>query len=180
MRNTRKSASSRSSTGPGKQSTLPFTHKVTKTVPKPVKDSVISSNLTKPVQPEEAKPTKSEDEVEAAPVEAAPVVATPEPEPELEPELEPEEAEPIPAKSEAEVKAEKIGNAAIERYWRNVQSQRMAKQVHQEGLTTGERLLRYFDVSSQYGVCVFSILAAFPEICSWLILTGSPSPVSRE
>lgn len=176
MRNTRKSASSRSSTGPGKQSTLPFTHKVTKTVPKPVKDSVISSNLTKPVQPEEAKPTKSEDEVEAAPVEAAPVVATPEPEPELEP----EEAEPIPAKSEAEVKAEKIGNAAIERYWRNVQSQRMAKQVHQEGLTTGERLLRYFDVSSQYGVCVFSILAAFPEICSWLILTGSPSPVSRE
>ncbi|KAK1772282.1 putative dna polymerase [Phialemonium atrogriseum] len=154
MPSTRKSTGGRQATGPGKQSTLSFSHRVTKTVPKSAKDSVIPPSIAKPAQPEKAKPTEPEDEADDVQVEP-----TPEPEPELELELEPEldedqESEIVPEKSEAELAAEKVSNAAIERYWRKLESQRMAKQVHQEGLSTGERVLRYFDVSSQYGPCM--------------------------
>lgn len=164
MPSTRKSTGGRQATGPGKQSTLSFSHRVTKTVPKSAKDSVVSPSIAKPAQPEEAKPAELEDEADDVQVE-------PTPEPELEPELdEDQESEIVPEKSEAELAAEKVSNAAIERYWRKLESQRMAKQVHQEGLSTGERVLRYFDVSSQYGVRTKSFL---------LSLVPSPSRTSQ-
>lgn len=126
--------STRHSGGAGKQSTLSFNHRVTKAVPKSVKD-VKPSTLSKEYipAPEPEKP-QTEDIVVPTPTVA-------------EPEVE---------KSEAELKAEKISNAAVERYWGKIEESRTAKAVHKkhtEGLTTGEKVLRYFDVSSQYGVC---------------------------
>lgn len=55
-------------------------------------------------------------------------------------------------KPEAEIRAEKVTDAQIKRYWRGVEAARIAKRVHQEGLSVGEKVLRYFDISSQYGV----------------------------
>lgn len=51
-----------------------------------------------------------------------------------------------------EVKAERITDAQIKRYWRDVEDARIAKRVHQEDLSLAEKVLRYFDISSQYGV----------------------------
>jgi DNA polymerase delta subunit 4 len=58
-------------------------------------------------------------------------------------------------KTEVERKAERVSDAAVERYWGGIEKSRSARAVHKkhvEGLTTGEKVLRYFDVSSQYGV----------------------------
>ncbi|KAK3387802.1 DNA polymerase delta, subunit 4-domain-containing protein [Podospora didyma] len=149
MPTTRKS--SRLSSGPLKgQSTLSFNHRVTKSVPKSAKDLLVkptaSSSLSKGVHPDpaaEATSPKTED------------VSTVEPTPE------PESPAAIEAvvveKTEAERKAEKISDAAIEQYWKKIDGARRAKAVHRKhtaDLTTGEKVLRYFDVSSQYGPCV--------------------------
>lgn len=44
--------------------------------------------------------------------------------------------------------------AHINKYWKSIEMERMAPRVHQEGLSTHEKILRYFDVSSQYGPCI--------------------------
>ncbi len=130
--------SSRLSGGSTKQSTLSFNHRVTKNVPKSVKESIISSDISgEPPLKAETAAAESQDTLDVA----------------EEPKTSPE---PIlaaaPEKSPAELKAEKTSIAAVERYWQKVEAERLAKRVHQEGLTTGEKVLRYFDVSSQYGV----------------------------
>ena len=51
----------------------------------------------------------------------------------------------------AETRALEITEAQIRKYWAAVEKE--SKRVHQEGLGVGEQVLRYFDVSSQYGVC---------------------------
>ncbi|KAK4228899.1 DNA polymerase delta subunit 4 [Podospora fimiseda] len=59
--------------------------------------------------------------------------------------------------SEEEQQAKKITEAAIKKYWKGIEDSRGAKEVHRkhgEGLEVGEKVLRYFDVSSQYGPCV--------------------------
>lgn len=55
-------------------------------------------------------------------------------------------------KPEAEVRAQKITDAQVRKYWKGVEEVRLAKRVHQEELALGEKVLRYFDISSQYGV----------------------------
>lgn len=126
----------------GKQSKLSFNNRVTKPVQKSVKDSVASSPLKKELIREKVEKDEAEDikpdeqlqeesEEQIANVEVANVEVT---------------------KSDAEIKAAKISDAAIKRYWRKVEAERMAKRVHQEDLTTNEKVLRYFDVSSHYGV----------------------------
>ena len=135
MPTTRKS-SRLSSGAPGtKQSTLSFNHRVTKpTVTKSAKDNLVKPPSTKEI------PSKDESPVESRPTS---------PETSVLPE---EEAE----KSEAEIRAAQISDAAIKRYWGTIEGGRMAKGVHKkhgEGLTVGEKVLRYFDVSSHYGVC---------------------------
>ncbi|CAK7243907.1 MAG: hypothetical protein STHCBS139747_005437 [Sporothrix thermara] len=57
-------------------------------------------------------------------------------------------------RSEAEVKADAITDTQIRQYWRAIESQSIARRVHQEDLDLGEKVLRHFDVSSQYGPCV--------------------------
>ncbi|KAK3320608.1 DNA polymerase delta, subunit 4-domain-containing protein [Cercophora scortea] len=148
MPTTRKS--SRLSSSP-KQSTLSFNHRVTKAAPKSAKDSLAkaSSSLSKEYHPEpEAEPEqqlpKTEDISQPASPEEVFVA-------------EPEEAVVVVEKSEIERKAEKVSDKAIERYWSKIETARSARAVHRkhaEGLSTGEKVLRYFDVSSQYGPCI--------------------------
>ncbi|KAK3683425.1 DNA polymerase delta, subunit 4-domain-containing protein [Podospora appendiculata] len=133
-----------SSAGP-KQSTLSFNHRVTKAAPKSAKDSLAkASSLSKEYRPEtetETEQPKTEDISEPA----SPQEVVTEPTPE------------VVEKSEIECKAEKVSDAAIERYWSKIEAARSARAVHRkhaEGLSTGEKVLRYFDVSSQYGPCI--------------------------
>ncbi|EOO00459.1 putative dna polymerase delta protein [Phaeoacremonium minimum UCRPA7] len=145
MPTTRKASGGRGATASGKQSTLSFNHRVTKSVPKSAKDAVITSAVTKKEPaPEKSKLSQS--------ITAEDVVETPDVD---EPaEVEEDEAPAVPEKSEAEVKALKITDAQVKRYWNNLEAQRKAKRVHQEDLTVSEKVLRYFDVSSQYGPCI--------------------------
>ncbi|KAI0006705.1 DNA polymerase delta, subunit 4-domain-containing protein [Xylariaceae sp. FL0662B] len=141
--------------GRGKQATLSFNHRVTKSVPKSTKDLVASkptrqSPLAKHVStPDE--PVKEGEEKKEEEEEAVEDVEVEEPEPEPELELEPE---PVPEKSEAELRAEKITDRQIDQYWRQLERERIAKRVHQEDLSVAEKVLRYWDVSSQYGPCI--------------------------
>lgn len=128
--------------GPTKgQSTISFHHKVTKaTTPQDAKKAVLSAPAVAKVE---------------APVEERSVEEEIVAEPESASEDEEEEAdvvEPVPQKSEAEAKAEKLSDAQINKYWKSVESERIAPRVHQKDLSTSEKVLRYFDVSSQYGV----------------------------
>ena len=56
-------------------------------------------------------------------------------------------------RSAEEQKAEKVTDAQIKRYWRDREVERRAPRVHQEGLAVEEKILRLFDMSSQFGVC---------------------------
>lgn len=55
-------------------------------------------------------------------------------------------------KSAAELRAAKISDRQITSYWNKQERDRKSKRVHQEDLTLSEKVLRYFDVSNQYGV----------------------------
>ncbi|RAO69496.1 uncharacterized protein BHQ10_005508 [Talaromyces amestolkiae] len=51
-------------------------------------------------------------------------------------------------------KALKISEVQIRRYWSEEEKSRKAPRVHQNGLDTDEKILRHFDLSSQYGPCI--------------------------
>lgn len=71
------------------------------------------------------------------------------------------------SKSEEVQKAEKVTDAQIRKYWREREGERVTKRVHQEELGVEEKILRLFDMSSQFGVC--SPLAfPFPSSPDWL------------
>lgn len=55
-------------------------------------------------------------------------------------------------KSEAEEKGGKVSDAQVKRYWKGKEDERIAPRVHQRGLNVNEKILRHFDLSSQYGV----------------------------
>ncbi|KAF7558789.1 hypothetical protein G7046_g5369 [Stylonectria norvegica] len=127
----------------GQSTLVSFSNKVTKNAPKDIKKSILAPSVAKvEVAPEAAELPKAEE----AAVE----------EPELEEPEEEEEAEveAPPKKSEAELRAEKITDAQVRKYWQAVESLRIAPRVHQQDLTLSEKVLRYFDVSSQYGPCI--------------------------
>ncbi|KAI9828090.1 MAG: hypothetical protein M1832_003617 [Thelocarpon impressellum] len=50
--------------------------------------------------------------------------------------------------------AEGISESRLKAYWRAREAERKAGRVHQEGLGVHEKILRHFDLSSQYGPCV--------------------------
>ncbi|KAK5631335.1 hypothetical protein RRF57_007049 [Xylaria bambusicola] len=123
----------------GKQATLSFNHRVTKSVPKSVKN-VSSTHAKSPlakhvinVEPD----VKDEAEDEVAAEEEAQVEVAPERE-----------------KTEAELRADEISDRHISQYWRDIENERRTKRLHQEDLSLAEKILRYWDVSSQYGVSV--------------------------
>lgn len=55
-------------------------------------------------------------------------------------------------KSEAEEKGGRVSDAQVRRYWKGKEDERIAPRVHQAGLSVNEKILRHFDLSSQYGV----------------------------
>ncbi|TGJ87305.1 hypothetical protein E0Z10_g1446 [Xylaria hypoxylon] len=125
----------------GKQATLSFNHRVTKSVPKSIKEissAPAKSPLAKHVI--HAEPDVK-DEVDTD-VEEKVLVE------------EPKHIEPERKKTEAELRADKITNRQISQYWRNIESERRTKRLHQEDLSLAEKVLRYWDVSSEYGPCV--------------------------
>lgn len=137
MPTTRRSAGR---TGPTKgQSTISFANRVTKAIPQDTKKAVLSEPVKKidiPQRP--AKESKAEE------------IVTVEPEEESEEEVVEEVV--VSEKTEAELQAEKISDAQINKYWKGIEKERIAPRVHQKELSVGEKVLRYFDVSSQYGV----------------------------
>ncbi|OTA02875.1 DNA polymeraseDelta, subunit 4 [Trichoderma parareesei] len=156
MPTTRRSAaaSARGRPGPVKgQSTISFTGKVTKAVPKDLKKAASDSAIARTTIPERPASkddvNKREQEREAVETVAEETDVIEEPEEEVEPVV-----EQVSEKSEAELKAEKITDAQIKSYWRAIEKQRKAPRVHQEGLDMAEKVMRYFDVSSQYGPCI--------------------------
>ena len=58
---------------------------------------------------------------------------------------------------EEEVEARKVTETRIKAYWRAKERERKAPRVHQEGLTVGEKVLREWDMSGQYGVSSSSL-----------------------
>ncbi|KAH6606712.1 hypothetical protein Trco_005865 [Trichoderma cornu-damae] len=168
MPTTRRSAASvRGRPGPAKgQSTISFTGRVTKAVPKDLKKSVADSQEIarttipeRPASKDEVTKAEGEEEGGGEGEEAAVDIVSEEPEtlegPEAEAEAEVEHAvEQVLEKSEAELTAEKITDAQIKSYWEAIEKQRKAPRVHQEDLDLSEKVLRYFDVTSQYGPCI--------------------------
>lgn len=53
---------------------------------------------------------------------------------------------------EEEQIARKMTDVQIKRYWRQKEQERLAPRVHQQDLTTYEKVLREWDMSGQYGV----------------------------
>ena len=125
-------------------------------MPKDTKKVVDAPSVAKVELPQEPK----EEEVEEVSIDEPETV-----EPEVEEESEPE-VEALPEKSDAELRAERITDVQIGKYWRSLEKQRKAPRVHQQGLTLSEKVLRYFDVSSQYGVSSITAIGsvASPEL----------------
>ncbi|KAM3531675.1 hypothetical protein MY4038_004358 [Beauveria bassiana] len=150
----RTTGGARARPGPTKgQATISFSNRVTKAVPKDVKSSIVVPSRQKVDAPAQKEPgvdnVVSEPEVAEQPKE------------EEEEETLVEEAA-LPSKTEAELKAERTSDAQIGKYWRSIEAQRIAPRVHQEDLSLHEKVLRYFDVSSQYGPCI-----GIPRIKRW-------------
>lgn len=138
----RSTGGAKARTGPTKgQSTLSFHNKVTKNVQNDAKKAIVSPSAAKVELPSKEEVTQEEVKEEVEPDTQEDV-------------NEEEEIEEllVPEKSEAELRAEKITDAQIDKYWKSVEKQRIAPRVHQEGVPLNEKVLRYFDVSSQYGV----------------------------
>ncbi|KAL4996096.1 DNA polymerase delta subunit 4 [Aspergillus recurvatus] len=56
--------------------------------------------------------------------------------------------------SEEDKKAAKITKKQLHEYWKAEESKSRGPRVHQEGLSLDEKILRHFDLSSQYGPCI--------------------------
>lgn len=61
-----------------------------------------------------------------------------------------------------EGKGSTVSEAQIRRYWQGKEEERIAPRVHQTGLSVEEKVLRHFDLSTQYGVRSFPSFFLFP------------------
>ncbi|KAI9821929.1 MAG: hypothetical protein M1827_002511 [Pycnora praestabilis] len=64
------------------------------------------------------------------------------------------EVEVATPKSKQEEEAEGVPETRIRKYWKGMEDERKAPRVHQQDLTLNEKILRHFDLSSQYGPCI--------------------------
>ena len=67
-----------------------------------------------------------------------------------------------------EVEATKVSEAQIKKYWKGKEDDRIASRVHQRGLSVHEKVLREFDLSSQFGVGGLFSLLTFFNFCASL------------
>ncbi|OAA46345.1 DNA polymerase delta subunit 4 [Metarhizium rileyi] len=126
------------------QSTISFANKVTKSVPKDVKNTLVTPTSTNIVVPERRKPVDKKVEEVVEEVD----------EHEEEEQEESDSNEEAKEKTRAELEAERLPDSQVEKYWTAIEKQRKAPRVHQEELSVNDKILRYFDVSSQYGPCI--------------------------
>ncbi|KLO91141.1 DNA polymerase delta subunit 4 [Fusarium fujikuroi] len=158
MPTTRRSAASTRSRGPPAkdQSTLSFSNKVTKPVPKSAKKSAISASISK-LDPDQHATQREVEDIVVNNHESIEIDKDEEVEAVTEIEVVPE-----PARSELELQAEKVTDAQIKKYWKSIEDQWTTPRLHQQGVSLNEKVLRYFDVSSQYGPCI-----GMPRIKRW-------------
>lgn len=129
---------SRNSSGPASkasQKTLTFSNKVTKSVPTSSKDKTHTLNpkiASLPLSKDLGHVSSSAAIAEQAQIEVA----------------------SLKERTEEEEKALRVSDAQIKKYWKEREKERKAPRVHQEDLSTEERVLRLFDMSSQFGVCL--------------------------
>lgn len=156
----RSTGGARAQQGPTKgQSTISFSNKVSKPG---ARDDAKKAIIT-PAKVDRAIATKREEE-QLAP---ATVDIKIEPEVELEEVEEQTQPEPESEKPEFEIRAENVSDAQIRKYWRDIEALRFAPRVHIDDVSVGEKVLRYFDVSSQYGVSPGSC-DRLPNRADWL------------
>jgi CRISPR/Cas system CSM-associated protein Csm2 small subunit len=60
-------------------------------------------------------------------------------------------------RSAAEVKASKVTDQQIRKFWREREEERLAPRVHMEGIRLEEKVCRFFDMSSEFGVSVIPL-----------------------
>ncbi|KAI5306006.1 hypothetical protein KEM56_002556 [Ascosphaera pollenicola] len=64
------------------------------------------------------------------------------------------------AKEESKIKydtdedALRMPEAQIRKYWKGIEERRITPQIHQEGVSLYEKILRHFDLTSKYGPCI--------------------------
>lgn len=83
-------------------------------------------------------------------------------------------------KGAAEEKGAKVSDAQVKRYWKGKEDERIAPRVHQRGLSVNEKILRHFDLSSQYGVSPSLLVPSINPVYQWgmlIMLRGVYSPV---
>ena len=134
-----------------------------------------SNKVTKPSLPPQSKKLSKPAQEEISKTITTPTTEVSTPEPEIEHKIEdtPQQQQPEPqiqsprtlairkqgaapqatAGSEIEQKAAKISDTQVRKYWAGKENERIAPRVHQEGLSVHEKVLRHFDLSSQFGVC---------------------------
>lgn len=149
----------KSGTSAASQSTLSFNNKpsrVTKpsTVDPNVKKS--TSKLSEPAEAQIFNATSSTPELESAEIV---VKQSPKKSPVR---SRPKKSTNVEVKDQAETVAEKVTDAQLKKYWKAEEDSRLAPRVHQESITQHEKILRHFDLSSQYGPCI-----GIPRLRRW-------------
>lgn len=139
-----------------------------------------SNKITKPTAPTTSKKTTKAESAKLEKAVAA-EIATPEPAPEDDvsevqpgPEVLGSPSRGLPIRdqagskqaqgSEIEQKAAKIPETQIRKYWKSKEDERIAPRVHQQGLSLNEKVLRHFDLSSQYGVSLPRFLTSLAVV----------------
>ncbi|KAL2261210.1 hypothetical protein VTK26DRAFT_4576 [Humicola hyalothermophila] len=156
-RRSSRAAAASSPAGAGRQSTLSFKNRVTKSIrtsggkdadyKSPARTKEFKRSPTPPPERDREESEPSEEKALARPAAAAAAQA----------QAQAQEDEAKESELGPESRARKISDRAIEKYWGEIEASRQARAVHRkhgEGLSTGEKVLRYFDVSSQYGPCL--------------------------
>jgi DNA polymerase delta subunit 4 len=143
---------SRTSSGPitkGGQKSLSFNQsKITKPSPKDEKKPLSASTKQSfpPTVPIDVGHVSSESAVAA---QAAAELDKPEPTPE-------------------ELRAASITDAQIAKYWKAREAERRTPRVHLEGVSVEERVLRLFDMSSQFGVGIGFLYDTPMSLCFFM------------
>jgi DNA polymerase delta subunit 4 len=146
----------------GTQKTLAFTNnKVTKpSAAPPTKTSKLSHNIKSEII--KAEDIKSEFELETQDlghIDSAPAI-----EKQAKAEIrDVKQGLKEGSRSAEEVKASKVTDEQIRRFWRDRETERLAPRVHMGGIRLEEKVCRFFDMSSQFGVSSLPLFTCSSE-----------------
>ncbi|CCX07403.1 DNA polymerase delta, subunit 4-domain-containing protein [Pyronema domesticum] len=150
----------RTATKPARQSTLSFNTKVTKPARSPSKKlngkhEGVKATKSRTVTADIFRDSQDSDVVKIEPPKTSPkkVEVTKKDARELKT---PAKEDKLMAEKQEEdkIEAPKISQAKIKAYYTAILSSRLVAPVHQSDLSTTEKILRHFDLSSQYGPCI--------------------------